>query len=174
MKIQSPETARTSPLVRDVMKRGVITVAPDMSVTELANLLTTRMISGAPVIDPTGEVVGVVSLADIAAHSARGHGGMAHDHRKRSDYYTNVWFEEDESSEGFYVEDYAEQATVADIMTPVVHLVRETDSIADLARLLLSARIHRALVTDGKTVIGIVTSTDLVRLLSTMLSERPA
>lgn len=171
MKIESKPQIHGVPLVCHVMQRGVITVGPDMSVPELANLLTSRMISGAPVVDSTGEVVGVVSLTDIAAHSARSHAAMEPDGRRRSDYYTNVGFGEEETSDGFYVEDFGEKCSVAQIMTPVVHIVRETDTLTDLVKLLLTARIHRALVTDGRSVVGIVTTTDLIRVIPDLIAH---
>ena len=55
--------ART--LVGVLMNRDVITVPPTMPVAELAALLAERRISGAPVVDDTGRVLGVVSEVDI-------------------------------------------------------------------------------------------------------------
>lgn len=167
MKIElTPEIVGT-PCVRDVMHRGVISVSPHMSVPELAALLTAKMISGAPVVDSAGEVVGVVSLTDIAINSGRGQSALAPGDRK-SDYYTNLSLE-DEVAQSFYVEDYAQAATVAEIMTPVVYVVRETAPLTDLIELLVSARIHRALVSDGRSVVGIVTTTDLIRIIPRLL-----
>jgi len=51
--------------VRDVMTRGVITVALDTSVSEIAKLLVEEEVSGVAVIVPDGEVVGVISEIDI-------------------------------------------------------------------------------------------------------------
>lgn len=52
-------------LAKDIMRRRVITVTPRMTLEETARLLTTRGISGAPVVGPRGEVVGVISLKDL-------------------------------------------------------------------------------------------------------------
>ena len=51
--------------VRDVMTRGVITVALDTPVSEIAKLLVKEEVSGVAVIVPDGEVVGVISEIDI-------------------------------------------------------------------------------------------------------------
>lgn len=51
--------------VRDVMTRGVITVALDTPVSEIAKLLVEEEVSGVAVIVPDGEVVGVISEIDI-------------------------------------------------------------------------------------------------------------
>ena len=51
--------------VRDVMTRPVKTVGPDMPLKEVARLLIDSGVSGAPVVDLRGEVLGVVSEADF-------------------------------------------------------------------------------------------------------------
>jgi len=52
-------------VARDVMSTEVVTVSPSMTVQELALLLSEKRISGVPVVDHKGELVGVVSEADI-------------------------------------------------------------------------------------------------------------
>jgi len=52
-------------LARDVMTTEVVTVPPSMTMQELARLLAERHISGVPVVDHMGRVVGIVSEADI-------------------------------------------------------------------------------------------------------------
>ena len=52
-------------LARDVMATEVISVQPSMTVQELAKLLAERRISGAPVVDYRGMLLGIVSDADI-------------------------------------------------------------------------------------------------------------
>ena len=49
----------------DVMTPTVITVEPDMTVKALAELLSERGISGAPVVDSTGSMIGIVSEGDL-------------------------------------------------------------------------------------------------------------
>jgi CBS domain-containing protein len=50
---------------REMMTSEVVTVHPSMSITELARLLGDRRISGVPVVDCRGELLGIVSEADI-------------------------------------------------------------------------------------------------------------
>lgn len=56
---------------RDVMTRDIITVSPSTSIKSLASLLIKNQISGAPVADRTGRIVGVVSEADIVAKKGK-------------------------------------------------------------------------------------------------------
>jgi CBS domain-containing protein len=58
-----------SAMARDVMTTSVVSVAPTDSVDEAARLLTFHDISGLPVCDPGGHVLGVVSEADLIGKS---------------------------------------------------------------------------------------------------------
>jgi CBS domain-containing protein len=59
-------------LVRDVMTRFVLTVRSDWSVEELKGFLIEHGISGAPVVNAAGEVVGVVSATDVLRQGETG------------------------------------------------------------------------------------------------------
>ena len=54
--------------VKDVMNPDIMTVADDMTTDELVRYLTEREISGAPVVDSQGHLIGVVSMTDIGRH----------------------------------------------------------------------------------------------------------
>ena len=61
-------TART---VRDVMASRVVSVVPEMTARELVETFLEEHIRGAPVLDPAGKVIGMVSESDVLRH-ARG------------------------------------------------------------------------------------------------------
>ena len=61
----SPTTALRA---RDIMSREIVTVGSDMLVEDAAKLLAYHNISGMPVEDPDGKVVGIVSEADVIGH----------------------------------------------------------------------------------------------------------
>jgi CBS domain-containing protein len=56
---------------KDIMTRDIITVSPTMSVKNLALALIKNQISGAPVADKNGKLVGVVSEADLIAKNGK-------------------------------------------------------------------------------------------------------
>jgi CBS domain-containing protein len=58
-------------IAKDIMTRDVITASPAMTIKEAAKILIQQQISGAPVLDMKGQVVGVVSEADIVANKGR-------------------------------------------------------------------------------------------------------
>jgi predicted transcriptional regulator len=58
--------------VRDIMQSEVLAVVPEMTVRELIHMLLEERISGAPVLGPTGKVLGVVSSTDVLRMTASG------------------------------------------------------------------------------------------------------
>ena len=150
-------------VARDVMNSEVITVRDDMSVAELADFLIDNEISGAPVEDVEGRLVGVVSMTDVAA-SFTGRDQAVADHSE-PDYYVRSW------EEKFNPEDLAglriaeSDATVGEIMTPAVFAVDEETPISRVAEKMIHSHLHRLLVTRDHKVVGILTTSDLLGLL---------
>ena len=72
----------------DLMNPEVLTVHTDMTVRELASFLIDNEISGAPVADPEGRLVGVVSVVDIAAVTSGEGRRLARD---GSDFFLRDW-----------------------------------------------------------------------------------
>ncbi len=56
---------------KDIMTRKVVTVGPQSTIKELAKVLNKNRISGVPVADKKGKVLGIVSEADIVAKRGR-------------------------------------------------------------------------------------------------------
>jgi CBS domain-containing protein len=151
-------------VARDVMNPDVLTVRDDMSVTDLAEFLTDNEISGAPVEDAEGRLIGVVSLTDVAAAftGQRDQAVLAH---AEPDFYLRNW------EEKFNAEDLAglrvadSEATVGEIMTPSIFAIEEEMPISKVAEKMIHSHIHRLLVTRDRKVVGILTTSDLLGLL---------
>ena len=141
----------------DVMTSNVITVDPDTTVQALAALLSERAISGAPVVDSTGQLVGIVSEGDLLHRIELGTDTKGP--VKRS------WWLEDFGAE--YARDYvkAHGRTVKDIMTRDVVTVTEQSDLGEVATLLETKRIKRVPVMRGDKIVGIVSRSNLVRAL---------
>ncbi|HUB45233.1 MAG TPA: CBS domain-containing protein [Acetobacteraceae bacterium] len=141
----------------DVMTANVITVEPDTTVQALAILLSERAISGAPVVDAAGRLVGIVSEGDLLHRIELG--TDATEPRKRS------WWLEDFAAA--HARDYvkAHGRTVADIMTRDVVVVTEQTDLGEVATLLETNRIKRVPVMRGETIVGIISRSNLVRAL---------
>ena len=141
----------------DVMTPTVITVDPDTTVQALAALLSERGISGAPVVDATGRMIGIVSEGDLLHRTELCTEG-------RTERRHSWWLEHFASGQARdYVKSHGR--TVKDIMSRDVVTVTEETDLAEIATLLETNRIKRLpVVRDGK-ILGIVTRSNLVRAL---------
>ena len=149
----------------DVMTTNVITVVPDTSVQALATLLSERGISGVPVVDKDGRVVGIVSEGDLLHRAETG--TERRTQRRRSRWLDT--FAADQEAARDYVK--AHGRSVQEIMTREVISVSDTTELADIATLLETKRIRRVpVVRDGKLV-GIVSRANLVRALAMMKNQ---
>lgn len=135
----------------DVMNPNVLTVQADMTVEELTSFLVDNEISGAPVEDDAGRLVGVVSVTDLA--SARWDPG----------FFVREWGHTLSREELRF--EAGTELRVRDIMTPSVYSVDEETPVPEVAETLIKSHIHRLLVTRGERVVGIVTTSDLLGLL---------
>jgi CBS domain-containing protein len=147
----------------DLMNPEVLTVREEMTVRELASFLIANEISGAPVADGEGRLVGVVSLVDVAA-AATG------EDRRRQDEDGSGFFGRD-WEEGLDEEDVEdlpldqEGLRVGDIMNPKIYSVTEDATVSEVASLMLKGHLHRVLVTREDRAVGIITTSDLLGLL---------
>jgi CBS domain-containing protein len=161
------------------MNAEVLTVPEDMALPDLARYLLEHEISGAPVVDRDGKVVGVVSLADIVAADADADADAEADRRpgetaSSGGFYDRGWDDSDE--EGHLVRaDLAdledceeaewEELEVADIMTEEVYSVAEDAPVSEIASTMLRHHVHRLLVARDGQAVGIISTSDLLGLL---------
>jgi len=139
--------------VGDLMNTSVMTVDPDAPLKNVARILTEFGISGLPVVDEGGAVVGVVSKTDILFKEvgAEGRGGRlleALSPSRRSGRRK------------------AKAETAGEAMTSPAITTSCDASVADAARLMLTRAVNRLPVTDDGRLVGIVTRADLVRVFT--------
>ena len=150
----------------DVMTTDVITVNPDMSVQALATLLAERGISGAPVVDAQGKLVGIISEGDLLHRTEI---GTAHRHRERRRSWWLDHFASDAARD--YVKSHGR--TVKDIMSPNVVSVTENTDLGDVAAMLEARRIKRVPVLRGSQVVGIISRANIVRAVGATKGAGP-
>jgi CBS domain-containing protein len=148
---------------RDVMNPEVLSVRDDMTLHELATFLTGHAISGAPVLDRNGKLVGVVSLTDIALSEAER--AAIEIGQPVPGYYSGGWKDRlnREDLAGLHLEEQG--LLVRDIMTPAVYTIPESLPLRQIAETMIAGRLHRLLVTRNHHLIGIVTPFDILNLL---------
>ena len=136
--------------VERVMTRDVCVVTPETPLKDVAALLTGRHISGAPVCDADGAVLGVVSEADILRKTE----GLSPEIGGRM-----RWFFRRVDGE---LEKIAAR-TAGEAMTSPALTIRPTQQVSDAARLMIEHRINRLPVVAGGRLVGIVSRADLLR-----------
>jgi CBS domain-containing protein len=141
----------------DLMNPEVLTVRDDMTVGELAGFLVDNAITGAPVEDASGRIVGVVSVFDIARLL-----GEEDDEDDEEGEPAGA----DGTATGAPGEaDADDDLLVEDIMTPAVHAVSEDATVPAVAALMLKEHLHRLLVLRDEQPVGIISTSDLLGLL---------
>jgi CBS domain-containing protein len=150
-------------LARDVMQTGVIQVGPETPLVDIQRLFVEEGISGAPVVDETGRLLGVIASSDLLRAVTEERDTAVAEPRY---YRENLEFSGPDWNHA--LEDFQDrlaELTVADAMTEGGATVAPDTSIPEVARLMRAGRIHRVFVVDGEALVGIITSFDLVALL---------
>jgi CBS domain-containing protein len=140
--------------VADVMSRDVITVGPETPIHKAAQLMTQHGISGLPVVDAAGTVVGIVSEGDLILRQKP---------RERAGWW-RLFFEDGERLARDYRK--AVGTTVAEVMTTAVISISPDVPIASAAFILDKHRVRRLPVIRDGGLVGIVSRGDLVKALA--------
>lgn len=140
----------------DLMKHPVQTIPQEMSLAAAGGILHREHISGAAVIDSAGRCVGVLSTTDFL-------GAGSKDHKAHGPH----GLEEPCFSEWQVDVDLLPRDEVRHHMSTDVVTVASTAPIAEIARNMLDAHIHRVFVVDDQQrPVGIVSSTDLIAAIA--------
>lgn len=149
----------------DLMSRDVVVVHPDTSLRDAVNLMARRRISGVPVVDANGAIVGMLSEGDLV----RWHEGYTARQAKWLDMLADGFELAPDFLEGIR----SEHNKVRSVMSQGATTVTEDMLAREIATLMHTKGIKRVpVVRDGKLV-GIVARSDLVRALAQKLGETP-
>ena len=148
-------------LAKDIMNPDVLSVAPDWSIRQLADFFIENAISGAPVISDKNELLGVVSMTDLVRHKSMPGIDSCFEHTEDS-YIHSSERHYSPAEIGSSRIDEESLVTVRDIMTSVTFNVNEYTKIQDIADAMLRGRIHRVFVTRNNSLVGIITTMDLL------------
>lgn len=147
--------------VRDLMTSDVVTVPASMPLKEVAKLLLERRISGVPVIDDDGKVLGIVSEADFLRKDAG-------DRVQRRRPWLRWLIHEQPPEDSRY---RLGATTAGEAMTAPAITVEADSPLSEAARRMTDARIKRLPVVEDGRLVGILTRTDVVRAFARTDSE---
>lgn len=144
---------------KDIMTRDVVTVTPGTTIQHLAKLLVQNQISGAPVVDEGGALVGIVTENDLIRQNKRLHIPTVISFLDAAIYL--------ESSKKFAEEVNRVTATkVGDIFVRDVVTIALSATVTDIATVMAEKKVHLLPVMDGGKVVGIVGKRDVVRAIA--------
>jgi CBS domain-containing protein len=150
-------------LARDVMQTGIVTIDPGASLLDAYRLFVEEEISGAPVVDEDGRVLGVISAQDLlrATEEERDTAVVQASYfRDITEFSGPDW---QTSAEDF--QDRLAEVTISEVMTEGAILVAPDAPIAEVASTIRRHRIHRVLVAEDERLVGLISTYDLVALL---------
>lgn len=148
-------------LAKNIMTTNLLTLTPDLPVGVAARMLAERGVSGAPVLDGSGRLLGILTEGDLIRR-------LAAEKDKPRSFFFGLF-----SSAPAQADHYARShgRKVRDVMTTDIAGVAEDTPVAEVAKLLEARGIRRApVLRDGK-LLGIVSRADLLKV---SLAEPPA
>jgi CBS domain-containing protein len=150
-------------LIRDIMSSPVITVRPETSIQDVARLMRDRHISGVPVVTADAELVGIVTEVDLIGQ----HAPLQEPH-----YISVLWatipLRFDDYSR--YKEQVRHMLAVnaEQLMTEDPATLHPEDTLETAAGLMVKPGHSSVPVVENGRLVGIVTRTDLVRVIETL------
>ena len=130
---------------KDIMMRKLVKLRPDLTIVDAARLLVRKGISGAPVVDPAGKLLGFLSELDVLRIIA---------------------------ADDFSAEDFEETDAVSDFMTKYVHTIPPHMGIFSIAHMFVTHRIRKLPVVDSDILIGQVRRRDVLLGIAKMRKDR--
>jgi len=144
---------------KDIMTKDVVTVTMATDIEKLAALLVSNKISGAPVVDAGGVLVGIVTENDLISQNTRLHIPTVVSFLDAAIYL--------ESSKKFADEVKRVTATkVGDICSKKVITITEDTTLTDIATIMAEKKVHILPVVKAGKVVGIVGKRDVVRAVA--------
>jgi len=148
-----------------IMTRPVITVTPETTIVEAANTMLQRHVSGLPVTDTAGKLVGIVSEGDFIR---RGEIGTQ---RKRGRFLKFILGPGQAATD--FVHEHGRK--VAEIMTPQLLTITITEDTAldEIVELMEKNSVKRLPVMRGDRIVGIVSRANLLQAVASLAREIP-
>ncbi|HEX2924204.1 MAG TPA: CBS domain-containing protein [Chloroflexota bacterium] len=145
--------------IRQIMSKPALHVSPETKVGTVARLMADKGVSGVPVVDDSGKVVGIVTQSDLVVRNANIHFPHFLQFLDARIYLegTKQFDEEVRRMMG---------NTAADLMTSPCIVVDADDEIERAATIMMEKHIHALPVLEKGKLVGVITQADMVRLIA--------
>lgn len=141
---------------KDIMTKNVTTVGAATTIEELARILMEHKISGVPVVNDAGDLIGIVTENDLISQNKRLHIPTV---MRLFDSFIML------ESPGRIEKEIKKMTaiTVNDIYTKEVITVAEDTPVQDIATIISEKKVHLIPVVEGKKILGIIGKIDLIK-----------
>jgi CBS domain-containing protein len=146
-----------------IMTRPVITVTPETAVVDAANTMLQKHVSGLPVVDAKGKLVGIVSEGDFIRRSEIG------TQRKRGKFLKFILGPGKAATD--FVHEHGRK--VAEIMTAEPLTITEDTQLEEIVELMEKNGIKRLPVMRGDKLVGIVSRSNLLQAVASLARDVP-
>lgn len=146
-----------------IMTRSVLTVTPEATILEAANIMLQRHISGLPVADASGSLVGIVSEGDFIRRSEIG------TQRKRGRWLKLILGPGETAID--FVREHGRK--VSEIMTRELFTITEDTPLDEIVKTMENNNIKRLPVMRGDSLVGIVSRANLLQAVASLAREIP-
>ena len=146
-----------------IMTRPVITVSPETPIVEAANVMLQKHVSGLPVVDAAGKLIGIISEGDFIRRSEIG------TQRKRGRFLKFILGPGKEATD--FVREHGRK--VAEIMTKSPLTITENTPLEEIVELMEKNNVKRLPVTRGDKIVGIVSRSNLLQAVASLAREIP-
>jgi CBS domain-containing protein len=146
-----------------IMTRPVITVTPETTIVEAANTMLQKHVSGLPVVDATGKLVGIVSEGDFIRRSEIG------TQRKRGRWLRFILGPGKSASD--FVHEHGRE--ISEVMTRSPLTINEDTALEEIVELMEKNNIKRLPVIRADKIVGIVSRANLLQAVASLAREVP-
>jgi len=146
-----------------IMTRPVIAVTPETTIVEAANIMLQKHVSGLPVVDATGKLVGIVSEGDFIRRSEIG------TQRKRGRWLRFILGPGRSASD--FVHEHGRK--ISEVMTRSPLTITEDTALDEIVELMEKNNVKRLPVIRADKVVGIVSRANLLQAVASLAREVP-
>lgn len=147
-------------LAKDIMVKKVITIKKEASIEKLSELLLKNKISGVPVVDDDGKMVGIATEGDLIIRDSDLH------FPRYFKLLDSIIYLESLNKFKSNLKKYL-GTKVEDVMTAKVRTVRENTPVSEVANIMIRNNVNRVPVLNRKDdLVGIITRADIVKSMA--------